>query len=82
MEHKSDLEPKQDAREIEPGYSESYVVDRGKGLFGDSSVRPSFYHCVKCNADILAQDVAWDEDDQPRCPECDSILERRPQTRD
>jgi hypothetical protein len=80
--YESDLEPMQDEKEIEPEYSESYAVDRDKGLFGDPSVRPSYYYCVECNEDILAQDVAWDEEDQPRCPECDSILERRSQTRD
>ncbi len=82
MGNETDLEPTWDEKENEPEDSQSYGLDRGKGLFGDSSVRPSFYHCVECKKDILVQDVAWDEEDQPRCPECDTILERRSRTRD
>jgi hypothetical protein len=73
MDREQDLEPVQDIEEIEE------VGERINELFGDPSVPPSFYHCKQCDEDILAQDIVWDREGQPRCPKpkCNSILERR-----
>jgi DNA-directed RNA polymerase subunit RPC12/RpoP len=64
----------------EPGEeADEAAVERGgsKELYGESRVKPSLYHCAHCNKDILSQDVVWDRSDRPRCPECNSPLERQ-----
>lgn len=82
MDREQDLEPVQDMEEIEEIYEvalgELTMANRIE-LFGDPSVPPSFYHCKQCDEDILAQDIVWDREGQPRCPKpkCNSILERR-----
>lgn len=78
MDREQDLEPVQDMEEIAEVYEE-LVGERINELFGDSAVPPSFYHCRQCDEDILAQDIVWDREGQPRCPKpkCNSILERR-----
>lgn len=45
--------------------------------FGDPLIEPSVYHCSACNDDVLSQDVAWDEENQPHCPHCHGLLRRR-----
>lgn len=78
MDREQDLEPVQDMEEIEEVYGDVEFVG-ARNLFGDPSVPPSFYHCKQCDEDILAQDIVWDREGQPRCPKpkCNSILERR-----
>lgn len=77
MKQERDLEPVQSVEEIQGELSDESMVDRSKELFGHSLVPPSFYRCVQCKNDILAQDVVWDRETQPHCPECNSILEPR-----
>lgn len=69
MEQERDFEPAQD----------NEFVDNRVELFGDSSVPPSFYYCIQCEEEVLAQDVVWDQAGQPHCPKpkCNSILESR-----
>jgi hypothetical protein len=31
---------------------------------------------------VLAQDVVWDRNDQPHCPDCDGLLQRRSRSGD
>jgi len=45
----------------------------GDALFGQESIRPSSYSCAH-HGEILAQDVVWDRDDHPHCPQCNALL--------
>jgi DNA-directed RNA polymerase subunit RPC12/RpoP len=76
MSRKRDFEPPPGPGEEE---EEEASFERGsRELYGDASVKPSLYHCAHCDKDILSQDVVWDKSDQPHCPKCNSLLERRP----
>lgn len=75
MEQEQGLEPVQDAEEVR---GEAPIArGRSEGLFGESREPPSLYRCAQCNKNVLAQDVAWDRENQPRCFDCHSILERQ-----
>jgi len=73
MEQGKKFEPIQDVEEIQ----EEIFGDRIGELFGESPVPPSFYYCSQCDEEILAQDIVWDRENQPHCPECNSVLECR-----
>ncbi len=93
MSGKQDSEPLPDEyeKEGEKSAADDFAFDRGRELFGAPSlapsfychpphppnVPPSFYHCTQASKDILAQDVVWDRSGQPRCPECNALLERQ-----
>jgi formylmethanofuran dehydrogenase subunit E len=71
-EFETDEEPEEVSEEAEiVGFADS-------ALFGDPPTGPTFYHCDQCGEDILTQDVAWDRNDQPHCPECEGLLTRSP----
>ena len=88
MEQEQGLEPVQDAGESQEGVSAGrdwgYDLAAPSGdcrlfaelLFGEPREPPSPYYCAQCNEDILAQDVAWDRGNQPRCSKCRSILRK------
>jgi rubrerythrin len=77
MEQERELEPMEDVEESEEETFEELVGERSKELFGHPAVPPSFYHCAGCNEGILAQDIVWDRESQPRCPACHALLERQ-----
>ncbi len=56
---------------------EEVAAKGGDELFGEPTIRPSFYRC-SIHGKILAQDVVWGPDDVPHCPEagCGAILTR------
>ena len=43
-------------------------------LFGIPQVEAKTYPCGSCDLAILAQEVVWDEDDNPCCPHCRALL--------
>ncbi len=59
----------------------------GGELFGEPQTRAILYirpstvtlpeNC-QCRIGIPAQDVVWDQDDQPHCPDCNALLQRKP----
>jgi DNA-directed RNA polymerase subunit RPC12/RpoP len=79
MVQKRGLGPVQPASETQEESPAKVGEERSKELPGVSTAPPSFYHCDRCNKDILAQDVVWETEDEPHCPECDSILKSRQQ---
>lgn len=50
---------------------------RDRGLPGIPDIKPSPYICTLCDGDVQAQDVVWDRENRPHCPQCGSILKRR-----
>lgn len=52
---------------------------RSDGSFGPSTIPPSLYYCL-IHGDVLAQEVWWDEKQQPHCPHprCNKLLTRKP----
>jgi len=52
---------------------EEVAAKGGDELFGEPTIRPSFYRC-STHGKILAQDVVWGPDDLPHCPECGAEL--------
>jgi len=80
MSRKRDFDPSREPYEEgdETSPTKNSALERGsRELYGDASVKPSFYHCANCDKNILAQDVVWDKSNRPRCPKCNSLLERR-----
>jgi hypothetical protein len=75
MAQERGVDPVQQAGETQEESPTKVGEERSKGLFGVAAVPPSFYHCAQCNKDILAQDVVWEPENEPHCPECDFILE-------
>jgi len=73
MEEERELQP--DWESEEPQEEIARAIPEPE-LFGAPSISPSFYHCKQCNEDVLAQDVVWDREDQPHCPQCNATLER------
>jgi hypothetical protein len=64
-------EPELEPDEID---EELMAAEDGGGMFGIPDIAPSCYRCPE-HGMVLAQDVAWEEDDQPHCPDCRHVLE-------
>lgn len=47
------------------------------GTYGESLTPPSRYYCAVCKGHVLAQHVAWDDQDRPHCPVCDTLLQKK-----
>lgn len=77
MAQERDLKSVQQVGEIQEESSAEVREKRSQELCGVPEVPPSFYHCARCNEDVLAQDVVWESEDEPHCPKCDYILKPR-----
>lgn len=59
-------------RNLEGRHKEDQTDELAKGggvLPGVPATPPTRYRCAECARDVLAQDVIWDRNDRPFCPE-------------